>query len=457
MGLAKILQNLSCLAALAVVCVTAAVGAPATPLDPNVRIGSWIWAAETHNRQECRFVRSFQIPRGASVRLARLRITADNSYELFLDGQAIGRGGDWRAFIEYDVRLFITPGEHVLAVSAVNDFDVAGLIAGLRIEMENGGVTEIVTDASWKVAPNNEYSWKQRTRAWNQWPAARVLYSFPAPPPKQVYHAPTSLPIEVALWQRGWVQISLLLVAVASSGTGLFLASRLILRSQMDKVIRRERARIAVDLHDGLGGGLTQLVLFGEKSRRDVPGDSLEAATLARMCGQSRDLLREMNETVWLINSQRDTFRDFASYVVKHAETFFQNSPIRCRFDIEEDLPPLPCDLGTRRNLFLAVKEALNNILKHSQATIAEVGIHRQRQELIVTIRDDGQGFNPATTSGGNGLRNMEQRALEAGGQFKAVSRTGNGSIIEFRVPLHAPAHLGLTRLFSWKSNIPSA
>ena len=339
-----------------------------------------------------------------------MRITADNSYDVFLDGQAIGRGGDWRVFIEYDVKEFLKPGGHDLAVRALNDFDVAGLIGGLRIEMEDGQVLEIVTDNSWKIAPNNTHSWKQRTRAWKGWPAATVLSPFPDAIPKQVYQAPPSLPIEVAFWQRGWVQISLLVVTAASVVAGLVLASRLILQSQMEKVVRRERARIAVDLHDGLGGGLTQLVLIGEKSRRDIPADSSEAATLDQMCGQSRGLLREMNETVWLINSQRDNFRDFASYVAKYAETFFQNSPIRCRFDIENDLPPLPCDLGTRRNLFLAAKEALNNILRHSQAATAAVGIHRRRQHLIVVIRDDGCGFDAAMKNGGNGLRNMKQR-----------------------------------------------
>jgi signal transduction histidine kinase len=316
--------------------------------------------------------------------------------------------------------------------------------------MEDGQVMEIVSDNTWKVAPNTARSWKQKTHAWKQWPAATVLSTFPAAPPTQVYYAPVSHPVEIAFWQRGWFQISLLLVAGVSFVTGLFLASRLLLQSQMEKVVRRERARIAVDLHDGLGGGLTQLVLFGEKSRRDVPEDSQEAATLARLSEQSRGLLREMNETVWLINSQRDTFRDFASYIVKYAETFFQNSPVRCLFDIEDDLPPLPCDLGIRRNLFMAAKEAMNNILRHSQAAVAVIGIHRQRQDLIVMFCDDGCGFNPAATNGGNGLRNMKQRVSEAVGQFRIESRAGGGTVIEFRVPLYAQARLGIARLFSW-------
>ena len=421
-----------------------------SPLHPKVGVGAWIWDQETRDRQECRFVRAFEIPGGAEVISAWLRITADNSYHLFLDGQPVGRGGDWRVLIEYDVRLLLTPGEHVLAVNALNDFDVAGFLFGLHVEMSDGRVIEIASDDSWKIAPNDAAGWQKKSRAWKRWPAAKVLRQTTPDYRPQVYQAPISEPLEIAFWQRKWFQVSSTLAAVAGIAVGLFLASRLILKSQMEKVVRRERARIAVDLHDDVGGGLTQLVLLGETSRREVPSDSPAAEALARLCDQSRGLMRGMNETVWLINSQRDTIRDFASYVAKYAESFFQNSPVRCRFGIEDDLPPLPCDLGIRRNLFLAVKEALNNILRHSQAGSAELGIHRQRNELVVTIRDNGRGFDPGRESEGNGLRNMAMRATEAGGCFKVESRPGEGSTVEFRVPFQAPARFGLARLFPW-------
>lgn len=437
---------------LALVCAT---GSTAAPLHPETGVGAWIWDHETRDRQECRFVRAFEVPAGAEVVSAMLRMTADNSYQLFLDGQPIGRGGDWRVLIEYDVKLLLTPGRHALAVSALNDFDVAGLLFGLRVELEDGRLIEIGSDESWKIAPNEAAGWQKESREWEGWRAAKVLYQIDPGYRPQVYEAPVSQPVEIEFWQHKGFQIALSLVALGSIVTGLFLASRLFLKSQMEKVVRRERKRIAVDLHDDLGGGLTQLVLLGETSRRDVPEDSAAADALGRLCDQSRGLLRGMNETVWLINSQRDTIRDFASYVGKYAESFFQNSPVRCRFDIEDDLPPLPCDLGIRRNLFLAVKEALNNILRHSQATSAEVEIHRQRNELVVIIRDNGRGFDTAAGGGGNGLCNMEMRAREAGGYFKVESCAGGGSAVEFRVPLQAPAAFGVARLFPWNRRRP--
>lgn len=424
--------------------------ATAAPLHPEIGVGAWIWDHEILDRQECRFVRAFDIPAGAEVESAELHITADNSYQLFLDGQPIGRGGDWRVLIKYDVKLLLTPGRHVLAVNALNDFDVAGLLLGLRVKLSDGRVIEIGSDTSWKIAPNEAAGWQKESREWGAWRHAKELYPVDPKYKPQIYTETISEPVEVAFWQRKGFQIALSLVALASILTGLFLASRLFLKSQMEKVVRRERTRIAVDLHDDLGGGLTQLVLLGETSRRDIPQDSTAADALGRLCDQSRGLLRGMNETVWLINSERDTIRDFASYVTKYAESFFLGSPVRCRFSIEDDLPPLPCDLGIRRNLFLAVKEALNNILRHSQASAAEVGIRRQRHELVVVIRDNGNGFDAGAAGEGNGLCNMARRAREAGGSFKVESRAEDGTLIEFRVPLQAPAAFGVERLFPW-------
>lgn len=384
------------------------------------------------------------------MKSAILRITADNSYQLFLDGEYIGRGGDWRVLIEYDVSLLLGPGEHALAVDALNDFDVAGLLFGLHIVFNDGSVIDISSDKGWKIAPNDAVSWEVKTNAWEHWPAATVERPFDpgALAGSRIYRAPISRPVKIEIWQRGWFHLTLAVAAVSSLVTGLLLASRLILKSQMERVVRRERVRIAVDLHDGLGGGLTQLLLLGEASRRQVQTSPAAESALGRqVCDQSRELLQEMNEAVWLINSQRDTIRDFALYVAKYAETFFRTSAIRCRLEIEDGIRHSPCDLGIRRNLFLAVKEALNNTLRHSQATVAEVAIHRQRQELVVMIRDDGCGFDPATESGGNGLRNMRLRAKEAGGHLTVKSCPGGGCTFEFRVSL-VPERLKFSSLF---------
>src|SRR5690606_6004669 len=152
------------------------------------------------------------IPRDAAVVSAWLRMTADNSYQLFIDGQPVGRGGDWRVLIEYDVKLLLTPGKHVLAVSALNDFDVAGLLFGMRVELDDGRTIEVGSDDTWKVAPPDAKNWKTESRAWARWPTAKVLYPTAPGYRPQIYQAPVSQPVEIAFWQRKGFQIALSVV-----------------------------------------------------------------------------------------------------------------------------------------------------------------------------------------------------------------------------------------------------
>jgi signal transduction histidine kinase len=113
---------------------------------------------------------------------------------------------------------------------------------------------------------------------------------------------------------------------------------------------------------------------------------------------------------------------------------------MRCRFDVEPDLPATPCDVGVRRNLFLAVKEALNNTLRHSEASEVFVRIHREGPWVVVGIEDDGRGFDPASADRErNGLQNMIQRAAEAGGACSVMSMPGAGCRVQFKVPVTGP------------------
>ena len=411
--------------------------AMAGSLHPQAWVGDWIWADTTQDRQECHFVREFDIPAGAVPESALLRITADNSYRVFLDGRPIGQGSDWRVLIEYDLTRLLSPGQHVLAVSAVNDFDVAGLLAGLRIRLRGGREIQIGTDPSWELVPNDLRSWPVPEHR-GTWPKAKISLLFDEHKVPQIYQAPPSVPETASLWQRRWFQVSLIATGLAGLAAGGALSGLLLLKIQAERVVRRERARIAGDLHDGLGGGLTQLLLLGEAARRETGGNGAATEKLARLCEQARALAGTMNESIWLINSQRDTVRDLASHLARHAESFFRDTPVRCRFEIDDAIPDAPCDLGVRRNLYLAVKEALNNALRHSGADEVVLRIESRRGLLRISIRDNGRGFVPGEILSGEGLRNLPLRAREAGGRFALDSAPGRGTTVEFWVPLAA-------------------
>jgi signal transduction histidine kinase len=244
-------------------------------------------------------------------------------------------------------------------------------------------------------------------------------------------------------WQENWFLGLLLTVCTAVVALCFRQATQLAVQARTQKLLERERVRIARDIHDDLGARLTQLVLLGEVARSELPAGSEPRAQIDQVCSKARDLSHAMDEVIWAVNSRRDTLRDFASYVCKFAQLFLESTPIRCRLDVEPEIPPATFDLPIRRNLFLAVKEAINNAAKHSEAKELFLRIYRREHELVVVVEDNGKGFDPqAANLERNGLTNMAQRMEEAGGRYRVISHPGNGCRVEFTVPLSRGSRL---------------
>jgi signal transduction histidine kinase len=409
--------------------------------EATSHVGSWIWDLRTLDKQTCRLWKTFDIPRGAKVSSAVLYITVDNGYRLFLDGRDIGRGSDWKTLTEYDVKWLLHPGRHVLAVEAFNERLAGGLIFGLRIELADRRVIEVVSDNTWKVVPLKVKDWERVKRANPAWPSVKVVGALGAPPWNAwpyalVVEAPLQ-PVIVYFWETAWFQITVLAMFGVVLLICLWLITQLALQSKSQRLLQLQRARIARDIHDDLGARLTQLLLLGEIAQSELPAQSDIRAQIDQICEQARDVAQAMDEVVWAVSSRRDTLRDFAAYVCKYAQNFLKDTSTRCRLDVDPELPPTPFDLAIRRNLLLAVKEAISNAAKHSGARELILRIHRQGDKVQVVVEDDGKGFDVSqANSSRNGLMNMAQRMQEVGGRFDVKSGPGFGCRIEFYLPL---------------------
>jgi signal transduction histidine kinase len=440
--------------------VPAADHAPASPkwvVEATNHLGQWIWETNAFDKQTCRFWKAFEIPGETKAASAILRITVDNGYSLFLDGREIGRGSDWRTVTEYDVTRLLSPGRHSLAVEGFNDRLEGGLILGLHIQLANQQIIEVVSDSSWLVVPGKNRNWTARKSALPDWHPAIVVGSIHHHPweiwPFGLTTEPALLPIVVHFWQTVWFQLTVLALLLLTTGVCLWLKTQLSMQARAQRLLHSERVRIARDIHDDLGAQLTQLVLLGEVAQREQPADSPARTQFNQICSLARDLSHGMDEVVWAVNARRDTLRDFTNYVCKYAQVFLNATPIRCRLDVEPDLPASAFDLPLRRNLFLAVKEALNNAAKHSGAGELFLRIYRADQKLVVTVEDNGHGFDPAQLGGErNGLANMTQRLAEINGVCELSSPPGGGCRVVFTVPLEKAARRGW---LNWRHRPP--
>jgi signal transduction histidine kinase len=218
----------------------------------------------------------------------------------------------------------------------------------------------------------------------------------------------------------------------------------------------RERARIARDLHDDIGAGLTEIAMQTDWVRRDMQG-LVSPATVARAeraCASAMDLVRSVDAIVWAVNPANDTLDRFVPYLTHSAEQFLDAAGVGIRFDLPAELPPLTVAGTVRHDLFLVVREAINNAVKHAQPQIVRLGVRLENgttqvgspvgPQLVITIEDDGRGFTlpPSTvgapSTGRSGLANMRKRTEDLGGRFMMESRPGTGTRIEVAVPLAA-------------------
>ena len=402
-------------------------------------MGSWIWDTNVCDRQTVLFWRSFEIPSGTGVSRARLRITADNEYILYLDGQELGRDAEWRHLYEYDITALLGPGKHVLAVDAYNSSREAGFMFGMQVGLTTGQVVRVKSDSSWLIVPEAVAGWQNKTEPGDSWRNAVVESDFGLGPwgvMDYIDLVPPMQPVFIPFWQTAWFEVLLISVCGVVSLVSFSLMTKVLLQRNEQQSLLRERARIARDIHDDLGTRVTQLVLQGEVAQSELPAGSKTRGQLERISEEAREALRAMDEILWAINPRRDTLHEFATFVCSHAQTFLKATPIQCVLDVEPAMSTTAFDLPFRRSLLMAVKEALNNAAKHSEATELMLQIHRRGSGLIVAVQDNGKGFDPARSKAErNGLNNMHERLNEVGGTCVLTSQPGEGCRIEFYIP----------------------
>jgi ligand-binding sensor domain-containing protein/signal transduction histidine kinase len=257
----------------------------------------------------------------------------------------------------------------------------------------------------------------------------------------QASAAPAEIDFEVLppFWRRWWFE------SLALAGLAGLVWSTHRYRVAQAVHLERMRIRIATDLHDDIGAGLSQIAILSEVLIQRSGADQGLSGPLSGMAGSARELLASMSDIVWAINPRHDHLRDLQQRMRRFASDLFAARNIDFVFRAPAADQDLKLGADMRREIYLVFKEAVNNIMRHADCTQAEIDFSRDRDWLALRVSDNGKGMPASAPGSGQGLLNMQARAKTLGGAVNIASSAGEGTTIALRVPLGRP------RAFPWR------
>ena len=210
--------------------------------------------------------------------------------------------------------------------------------------------------------------------------------------------------------------------------------------AESERALEQERARVARDLHDELGAGLTEIGLLGSLMANPAVATSAKSGYLGTLGDVSRSLVSALDEIVWAINPDYDTVDDLGGYLWLQAQRLLKPAGIECSPVTPVSIPSGRLGSRSRQSLLMAFKEALNNVIKHSGASRVDLAFRVEQDTVIVSIADDGAGIpgNHEPLPGSQGIAGMRERMHDLGGDCEIVARPDGGTVVNLMLPLRS-------------------
>ena len=244
--------------------------------------------------------------------------------------------------------------------------------------------------------------------------------------------------VVLPFWYQTWwfrtlvgiVALSVILFIIRLIYISRLRKQRAILEKQL--AVQFERQRISSEMHDDIGAGLSGIRLLTEMTKGKVK-DTAASSEVEKIYESVGDISAKMKEVIWSLNAENDQLSSLISYIQRQVRSWLEHYPCQLTITIPEKIPDLEIDGESRRNIFLTVKEAVHNIIKHSGASKVSINITCDEQ-LIISVSDNGKGMHAGENSNmGNGLKNMKQRIHQLNG--KIFIQNQEGFTLKFEIP----------------------
>jgi ligand-binding sensor domain-containing protein/two-component sensor histidine kinase len=242
--------------------------------------------------------------------------------------------------------------------------------------------------------------------------------------------ASVSFTIPPPVWRRWWfVTLAVLVVGLMIYKLFRYRVNRLV-------EVANIRTHIAADLHDDIGSSLSQIAVLSEVLRKQLGRQEAAVSKNISLINRvSQEALDSMSDIVWAINPQQDHLSDLVRKMRRVASEVLPARDIGFSFKAPSETPDLKLGAEIRRQVFLMFKEAINNLVRHSKCSRAEIELKIEGVSLLLKVMDNGVGFAPDAVTDGNGLVSLRRRAAALGGQTTVSSTIGQGTTVTIRVP----------------------
>jgi signal transduction histidine kinase len=211
-------------------------------------------------------------------------------------------------------------------------------------------------------------------------------------------------------------------------------------RIERQHALEAERSRIARDLHDDLGSSLTEISVLASTGQLPQTSTETQPRLFNAISKKARSLISALDVIVWAVDPEDNSLQSLADYLSGYTDEFFSHTKIACRFKVPISFPSITLEGRVRHDLLMVVKETLNNIVRHSDATEVEFRMAIAGTGLEIDIADNGKGIDDEAHSQGHGLRNLSTRLQNLGGSCVVQSPAGAGTSVKIRLPLAAAA-----------------
>lgn len=259
--------------------------------------------------------------------------------------------------------------------------------------------------------------------------------------------ASLSLQINPFFWETRWFAVLAVGVTLGLVAGAVYRIARLRHRRQLARIeqahaIERDRTRIAHDLHDEVGSGLTQLSILTHAALDTNTGEKEQVSSLRQIERTVTEMTAAIDEIVWAVNPSHDSLESLVSYLSGVVQEFTQRVGLQCNIEVPFDLERMEVTAEFRHELYLAVREALQNVAKHAGATEVRFSVRHEAAGFVFRLEDNGRGFPPGATAAdpasakGLGLESLRQRIAKLGGTMRLENREEGGALVEFRLAM---------------------